>query len=187
MSTKTTVDWTLSYHPQIDFCLWCLQHDGTKVAPFDVHDSGDRSFARLGLSPTLWLDWLHRVVESFELAMSSVDRNDMNALGHEVTLLTRPAELAPGSRALVAALGESWEHYRQRVRSDHQMSEQERLAHAIARMPPLADSSSLSIELAIYPVTRVLAVTKKTFLVGWTFNREGVPSVIDALRVELSQ
>ncbi|MEM8544663.1 MAG: hypothetical protein AAGF66_11825 [Cyanobacteria bacterium P01_H01_bin.119] len=47
--------------PMVDFCVWVLESDGLKVAPFDQHPDGDGSLRAVGLTAHDWQSWLRRI------------------------------------------------------------------------------------------------------------------------------
>ena len=55
--------WNVSIgpNPWIDFCVWVLERDGLRVAPFDRHVDGDGSLRAAGMTPEAWQAWLGRV------------------------------------------------------------------------------------------------------------------------------
>jgi hypothetical protein len=46
----------------IDFCVWVLQVDGLRVAPFDRHPDGDGRLRDIGLNETDWRVWFAEMV-----------------------------------------------------------------------------------------------------------------------------
>ena len=38
----------------IDFCVWVLEKDGLRVAPFDQHPDGDGSLRSRGMTAEAW-------------------------------------------------------------------------------------------------------------------------------------
>ncbi len=52
---------SLGPDPDLDFCVWVLERDGLRVAPFDRHADGDGSLRAAGLAPEAWRAWLGRV------------------------------------------------------------------------------------------------------------------------------
>lgn len=54
-------DVSTSTNPMVDFCVWVLEVDGLKVAPFDQHADGDCSLRTAGLTAQDWQAWLRRI------------------------------------------------------------------------------------------------------------------------------
>jgi hypothetical protein len=59
-----TTQWP--FHHMIDvganFCIWVLTVDGLRVAPFDLHPSGDESLQIRGLNADMWERWFTETV-----------------------------------------------------------------------------------------------------------------------------
>lgn len=51
---------TLGMSPVIDFCIWVLEKDGLRIAPFDQHPDGDGSLRSLGMTADNWRSWITR-------------------------------------------------------------------------------------------------------------------------------
>lgn len=54
-------DVTTNTNPMVDFCVWVLEIDGLKVAPFDQHPDGDGSLRAAGLTAHDWQSWLRQI------------------------------------------------------------------------------------------------------------------------------
>lgn len=50
----------LGMGPAIDFCVWALEKDGLRVAPFDQHPDGDGSLRSRGMTTEAWRAWSTR-------------------------------------------------------------------------------------------------------------------------------
>lgn len=59
---------SVSWDPEVDFCVHCLVVDGLQVPPFDRHADGDGRLRGAGLTAPDWNAWLEIVVEERALA-----------------------------------------------------------------------------------------------------------------------
>jgi hypothetical protein len=162
---------------QIGFCLWALQRDGLKVAPYDRHPDGDRSLRTIGMTEASWRDWHHRVLVLTDTATNLIRSGDRSPATRE-SLLTAvlPYRSWPGDPAVAARLAELHPHY-ERVRDDwkrqvnmhtgalRQTPRQYRwwwrqLSAAHGTLPPA------SVYLLDYPATLIVPYPPKTLILA---------------------
>ncbi|MFL5703632.1 MAG: hypothetical protein ACJ8AG_12510 [Ktedonobacteraceae bacterium] len=62
---ETTDPWILQcdFRAAVDFCVWVLERDGLRVAPFDRHEEGDGSLRSVGLTADEWRQWYTEVIQ----------------------------------------------------------------------------------------------------------------------------
>lgn len=109
----------------VDFCLWVLEIDGLRVAPFDRHPDGDAALRQAGLTAQAWQAWFDAVV-AFESSESSLERVSPpveSGAGSPArttppvawpdmrTRITKTVELWAGAPAVGALLAQMWERY----------------------------------------------------------------------------
>ena len=81
----------------IDFLVNLLVGDGLPVDPFVAHRTRRGDLHRLGLTPGLWLDWMHRVVYARLLVGADAE--------------IHPVMQWPGQSTLRSTLSELWDSY----------------------------------------------------------------------------
>ncbi len=110
---------------EIDFCLWVLEMDGLRVAPFDQHPDGDAVLRHAGLTAQAWQAWFNAVV-AFESSESKFERvgppveSSAGGPAQATPPLAWPDMLVPirktvdlwtGAPAVGALLAQLWERY----------------------------------------------------------------------------
>ncbi len=109
----------------VDFCLWALEMDGLRVAPFDQHADGDAALRHAGLTAQAWQAWFEAVV-AFQGSASRLERVDPPlgsgagdpagatppvAWPDALVCISKSAELWAGAPAVGALLAQWWERY----------------------------------------------------------------------------
>jgi hypothetical protein len=101
---------------QIGFCLWALQRDGLKVAPYDCHPEGDGSLRALGMTEESWRAWHERVLALADVAHDIIRTGDHSPAARELVMTSfLPYRSWPGDAAIAARLAElhpQYEHAR---------------------------------------------------------------------------
>lgn len=108
------------FNVMVDFCLWVLQTDGLRLAPFDRHPEGPGLLRALGVDPETWREWLHAIV-----ALQAMPADPRGALSvaspvahaapsadvRSVPDRFHPPAVWPGHPALRPWLAELWRQY----------------------------------------------------------------------------
>lgn len=64
MFSSNEISWSprFQFRKFIDFCIWVLELDGLRVAPFDQHPPGNMLLQARGLNVLTWQAWFEKVV-----------------------------------------------------------------------------------------------------------------------------
>ena len=99
---------------QIGFCLWALQLDGLRIAPYDLHPDGDGSLRALGMTEEAWRTWHDRVLSLAEAASAVIHTGEWPPAERELLLTAGlPYRSWPGEPAVAAWLAELHPRYEQ--------------------------------------------------------------------------
>jgi hypothetical protein len=165
--------WSVSLgpNPYLDFCVWVLERDGLRVAPFDRHDDGDGSLRAAGMTAAAWRAWLGRV--------DAAEREFNRQLGGDTwPPRPKPAALWEGVAAVsdhVAELAAEYDdlfnerkdasmHLERTHRADGDRS----FWHALVRFDQLLPP--LKVAFVAYPAPARLVIPPATIVlaaVGW--------------------
>ena len=106
--------WSLSLDTggQIGFCLWVLQLDGLRVAPYDRHPDSDGALRALGMTEESWRAWHDRVLSLAEAASAIIRAREWSPAARELALTAGlPYRSWPGEPAVAARLAEFHPRY----------------------------------------------------------------------------
>jgi len=168
--------WHVSLGPDqwLDFCVWTLERDGLRVAPFERHADGDGSLRAAGMTPQAWRAWfggVNEAVGTFSAAMARIKTDGLPPL-------PEPAALWQGAPAVgdrlieLATEYEDVENNRKEAsihlwwpdRPNHDEPFWDDVVHFDQRLPPLKVAYVAytgPARLVVPPATMVMAA------VGW--------------------
>ncbi|NEO85414.1 MAG: hypothetical protein F6J87_14365 [Spirulina sp. SIO3F2] len=105
MNTQSSesTDWCfdIGSNHKVDFCLWALQWDGLRVAPFQSHPDGTAELRNLGLNAQDWITWFYKVVysQNSQLLGVSTEEAKQAVIEHNLEALEILWQQSPQSRA----------------------------------------------------------------------------------------
>ena len=102
--------YSLGVDPDVDVCVWALERDGPKAAPFDRHPDGDGALRAVGLDEASWRTWFERVVAGIDERRALLEGKQTD---WELMRTLHPTALRTGAVAVGALLTELTESYGQ--------------------------------------------------------------------------
>ena len=121
--TRQAAGWRVEFgfNSMVDFCVWVLEREGLRLAPFDRHRAGDGPLRSMGMAPSLWQAWLDATVtqqiepEALRTAFGHAWPGTPLTLQPDadpcVSRRFDPSALWPGQPALRPWLAELWRQY----------------------------------------------------------------------------
>ncbi len=173
-------NWRLEFHPEVDFCVWCLVADGFGVPPFDAHAAGRGELSSAGLSADVWRHWVERVVGTFEAIGRVIETNDDSELEPLARLLDEPHTLLDAAPPLRSLIAESWQRY-QVERPKGLGPPLVPLGERLMRGRTARRLGGLHIYVVQYPEPRVARFSIDCVVTGWDFKRDSLDDVVRAL------
>lgn len=127
----------------IDLCIWVLEIDGLRVAPFEHHPEFTGNLQQLGLTPSVWRSWFERVVRLQDPMLQWRGRNQSEAEWVEQEI-ARSKELTDAYREAVGGDDNEidWLANRKALKQHYGLYQQQ-LAQTIASLNPILTEGKL--------------------------------------------
>lgn len=155
-----------------NFAVSVLMADGLRIAPFDVHPSGDRVLRKAGLTAEIWLEWVRVLTESHDdvgrVSLRPTSQDEWQKLRTVVEPLVRPATVCPGPEELRLRLDDLWaqetENMERWKRNASVKYSGTFWARVFRSIPP--QSLGATFYLVTYPVPVLLFVSSTAWLLS---------------------